>query len=114
MNQSTKLLQQISKSISSKQGHSAATHASGHLQAYLTSSCKVNTCIINSGATNNMANNPSSVHGFVPKSEKHNVSIANGITVHVLGSGKVDFFPHTSTFDALVVLSFPVQLRSIG
>ena len=87
---------------------------SGNLQAYLVLSSKAKSWIIDSGATDHMVNDSSSVSNFIPTSTKHDISIANGSFVPVQGTGKVSFFPRSPTSNALVVPSFPVQLLSVG
>ena len=101
------LLQQLSKSMTYDKGHSR--HASG--TPFPSNS---NSWIIDSGATDHMANSPSSVFNFAPNLNRRNISVANGSTVPVLGNGKINFFPHSSTSDAFVVPSFHVQLLSVG
>ena len=111
MNQFSQLLQQFCKSMSSESNpSSASTNVSGNLQAYLTSSSRVTSWIIDSGATDHMTNNISSIHDFIPKVANHEVSVANGSTAPVIGSGKINLFPHysNSKFEALVVPSFPI------
>ena len=57
-----------------------------------------------------MTNNISSIHDFIPKVANHEVSVANGSTAPVIGSGKINLFPHysNSKSEALVVPSFPL------
>lgn len=114
MNQLNQFLQQLSQSISSHKDPSSSTHVSGNLHAYLASSSKNSSWIIDSGATDHMVNNPSLVSNFTPISNKHDISIANGSTVPIQGIGEVKFFPHGPHSNALVVPSFPVQLLSVG
>ncbi|GLJ53720.1 hypothetical protein SUGI_1146300 [Cryptomeria japonica] len=114
INQLGHLLQQLSKTISSGNSPSTSTHVSGKLHAYLTSHSKINSSIIDSGATDHMANSPSSVINFILKTDKHDISVANGTTVPALRSGKISLFSHSASSDALVVPSFPVQLMSVG
>lgn len=52
------------------------------------------------------------MYDFLPNSDRQDISVAIGATVPTLGSGKFDFFRHSSTSAALVVLSFRVQLFS--
>ena len=65
MNQLTQFFQQISKSILPETSQYASTHVSGNLQAYLTSSYNTNSWIIDSGATDHMANNSCFIHDFL-------------------------------------------------
>lgn len=37
-------------------------------------------------------NSPSSVFNFAPSLKRHNISVANGSIVPVLGNGKINFF----------------------
>ncbi|XP_026416018.1 uncharacterized protein LOC113311392 [Papaver somniferum] len=91
-----------------------ANHTSGNLLAFLTTPVSNrHIWIIDSGATDHMANDPSSVYAFIRSSHK-NVSVANGSIAPVMGSGKVHFFPDCSPSNALVVPSFPTQLLSVG
>ena len=92
INQLGHLLQQLSKTISSGNSLSTSSHMSGNLHAYLTSNSKINCWIIDSGATDHMANSPSSVTNFILKTDKHDISVANGTIVSALGSGKISFF----------------------
>lgn len=114
MDQIRQLLQQLSKIIHSEPSSAASAHTSGNSQTYLTSPSKYNSWIVNSGAIDHMANNPSSVHAFIHKSDTREVFVANGATVPVLGTGRVQFFPHCPTYNALIVPSFPTQLLSVG
>ncbi|XP_026432417.1 uncharacterized protein LOC113329806 [Papaver somniferum] len=69
-----------------------AKFTSGNLLAFLTTPVSNRqVCIIDSGVTDHMANDPSSVHAFIRSSHK-NVSVANGSTAPVMGSGKVKIF----------------------
>ncbi|XP_026424451.1 uncharacterized protein LOC113320765 isoform X4 [Papaver somniferum] len=86
-----------------------ANHTSGNLLSFLTTPVSNRQVwIIDSGATDHMANDPSSVHAFIRSSHK-DVSLANGSTAPVMGSGKVHFFPDCPPSNALVVPSFPTQ-----
>ncbi|XP_026377919.1 uncharacterized protein LOC113272272 [Papaver somniferum] len=91
-----------------------ANHTSGNLLAFLTTPfSNRHIWITDSGATYHMVNDPSSVHAVIRSSHK-NVSVANGSTSPVMGSGKVHFFPDCPSSNALVVPSFPTQLFSVG
>lgn len=104
------LLQQLSKSTVSQPDPSSSTHVSGNLQT----SSSIDTWIIDSGATDHMANNSKSLFNFSPNSIKSIVSVANGSKVPVLGSGKVNLFSGCPSSNALFVPSFPTQLLSVG
>ncbi|KAI9182752.1 hypothetical protein LWI28_028584 [Acer negundo] len=105
MNQLSQLLQKLSKSMPSSDvlDQSVSTHVSGNLRAYLTSSSKSDFWIIDSGATDHMAKNPSCVYDFLPQTEKHDVTVVNGSTIPVLGKGKIKFLQNYSSSDSLVV-----------
>lgn len=70
--------------------------------------------IIDSGASDHMCNNKSLLHDFQTISNPSHVSIANGHTVPVLGTGNVNLLSDIIKSCALYIPGFPFQLLSVS
>lgn len=86
---------------------SSSSHTAGTIHASLASHSIGHSWVIDSDATDHMANSPSSLSDFSTSFCKHDVYLANGTVVHVPDSGKIDFFSNRVSSTTLVVPSFP-------
>lgn len=70
--------------------------------------------IVDSGATDHMTNNASSLHDLHMFSNPANVSVANGNNAPILGKGKIKLLSNSKESCVLYVPSFPFKLLSVG